>query len=96
MTFQAPSIDASAADKDIMYDCEHTLTSHPSAISILNLTVVEYRGFIQLHAPTVYCSSKRYLIRMEVFPARFSNHFLWRVAQNILDRSGGVQYPSVK
>lgn len=79
MTVQASAIDTGAANHDIVYNRKNTFASYPSAVLILDLTIVEYGGLVQLDTPAMYGSSKRYLIWMEIFPARFPNYILRRV-----------------
>ena len=68
-----------------MYNCEYTLATDPSAGLVLDLTVIKYRGFVQLDASPVYGSGEWNFVRVEIFPTRLSYHFLGRIAQNVLD-----------
>jgi len=52
-TTMAPTLTASPSfvyagtcDKNIMYDCEDTLASHPSAISIFYLAIIQNSSFV--------------------------------------------------
>lgn len=82
----SPLKDAGAGDNHIVDNCEYTLTSHPSTVSILDLAIIQYSSLVQLHAPAVDRSSKRYFIGMEELPAGLSHDFFRGVAKDIDDR----------
>lgn len=96
VTFQASAIDACAANHDIVHDCKNTLASHPSSVSVFNLTIVEDGSLVQLDTPTVYGSGERDLIWMEVLPARFANNILRGISQNIFYGRRDVKNSSVE
>lgn len=69
MTSFPPSKDAGTCDDHIMNDSKNTLAAHPSAVSVLDLTIIQYCSFVKLNASPVYGSGERNLVRMEVLPA---------------------------
>lgn len=46
MTVQASAIDAGAANHNIVYNRKNTFASYPSAVLVLDLTVIEYCGLV--------------------------------------------------
>lgn len=46
MTVQASAIDAGAANHDIVYNRKNTFASYPSAVLVLDLTIIEYCGLV--------------------------------------------------
>ena len=79
-----------------MYDGEYALTSNPSSYLVFHLTIIQNGGFVKLHPSTMNSSSKGYLVRMKVFPARFAHDFCWLVAQYIDDGIGYVEKPGIQ
>lgn len=57
-----------ACDKNIVYDREDTLASHPSAISIFDLAIIQNSSLVQLDSSAVNGTSKRDFIRVEILP----------------------------
>ncbi|KAI4204843.1 MAG: hypothetical protein LQ350_000909 [Teloschistes chrysophthalmus] len=88
--------DAGAGNDHIVNDCEHTLTPNPSAVFVLDLTIVEDGGLVELNTPPMDSPSKRNLVWVEVFPTRFADNFLRRVAKYIHDRLRGIQKSRIK
>ena len=66
-----------------MHNGEDAFATHPIALLVANLTVVEDSCFVELHSSAVDGSREGNLIRMEVFPTRFSNYLLGRIAEDI-------------
>jgi len=74
---------AGTCDKNIMYDCEDTLASHPPAISVFDLAIIQNSSFVQLDSSTMDGTGKWYFIGMEILPTRLSHHFVRQVTQYI-------------
>ena len=83
LTFNPTSVDARASHQNIVDNGEDTFASYPLSCFILDLTVAENGGFVQLDSPPVNGLGKWYLVRVEVFPARPSNHIFGPVTKYI-------------
>lgn len=68
LTPLASPVDTGTPHEHIVHYRKDTLAAYPSTISILDLTIIEYRGFVQVDASTVYSLRKWYFVRMKVFP----------------------------
>jgi hypothetical protein len=59
-------------DKNIVNNCENAFTTNPRPILVLDLTIVERSGLVQANTTAVNGSGKGNLIRVKVFPTRFT------------------------
>ena len=85
LTVGTSAIDTGTGNKHVVYDGENAFTTHPASITIFDLAVVEYSGFVELDGSTMYGLREalrdvsrafatrswhsRYLVRVEIFPA---------------------------
>lgn len=68
-----------------MHNSKNTLATNPVAMFVTNLAIVQYSCLVELDTSSVYSSSKRNFIRMEVFPAGLSNDLLRQVSEDVSD-----------
>lgn len=59
-----------------MYNCEDTFATYPSAISVLDLAIVERGSLVHLNTSAMYSSGEWDLIWMKIVPTRLPNYFL--------------------
>ena len=85
LTADAPSIDAGTGDEHVVDDGEDTLTTDPTAMLILDATVRQHGGLVELDASSVYVAGKRHLVGMEILEARLAHDVLGLIAQDVGD-----------
>jgi hypothetical protein len=64
-----PPVDARAGHQDIVDNGEAALAADPAAVPGQDAGIVEHRGLVQAHAPTVDGACKRHLFRVEIVKA---------------------------
>lgn len=68
LALYALSVDASAADKDIIDDGEAAFAADPFALAILQAAVGQYGSLVKPHAAAVLCFGQRNLVGVEELP----------------------------
>lgn len=62
------SVDASAADEDIIDDGEAAFAADPFTLAVFQATVGQYGSLVEPHAAAMLCFGQRNLVRMEELP----------------------------
>ena len=89
--FQPASIDADAANDNIVYDGKNNFRAYIVTIHVLHPAIIEHCGFVKLHRLLMSCLCEWHLFGMEKLPGGMVCNILRRIAKNIDDRIGGVQ-----
>ena len=87
---------AGTSHQNVMNDGENTFAAYPEIPLALYPTVVQDCGFVQLNTPPVDGLSKRYFLRMEIFPARSTDHLFRTIAKDVGNRARCIEYTGVK
>lgn len=77
------SIDTGTSYKYLVDNGEDTFASDPTSVLAFDGSIVKDGSFVELNTTVVDASSKGDFVWMEIVEARFANHFVWKVAQNL-------------
>jgi hypothetical protein len=84
------SIDASAADKDIVDDGEAAFATDPFPLAILQAAIGQDSGLVQSHSPAVMRPGQRKFIWMKKLPHGPIDYLIGRVAEDVDNRIGRI------
>jgi len=87
------AIDACTRHKNIINDGENALTSHPTSVFVLDSAIVQNGRLVHMDAFVMDELGEWNFVMMEVVPASLVLDFVRFVAQDVLDRIGGILDP---
>ena len=83
-------------DKNIVNNCENAFTTNPRPILVLDLTIVERSGLVQVNTTAMNRSRKGNFIRVKILPTRFTPDLMRKVPKNVFDGIGYILDPSIE
>jgi hypothetical protein len=79
-------IDCRARNQNIVNDSKDTFATNPSAVLMLNATVIQDGGFVKLNTSLVNLLGKDNFVLVEVVPTGLTLDLVRKISQDVFDR----------
>jgi hypothetical protein len=84
--FWSIMINCRARNQNIVNDGKHTFATNPSAVLMLNATVIQDGGFVKLNTSLVNLLGKDNFVLVEVVPTGLTLDLVRKISQDVFDR----------